>query len=235
MSSHFQFEEGRDGERYTRLNCRLYLGSKKYRQYHDIFIPASPRPTQIDHIIISEHGIFVIETKTTNGQIYGHNAEPKWTKVFRKKKYIIQNPLHQNYFHTQILAKFLNIEDSKLFSVIVFWGDCQLQTDLPENVCKETAFIDYIRSKKQIMLTAEEMSRVCRILHDLKDRKLDKEREEHVKSLKSTKICPRCGGKLIQLTVKRGGKIGTKFIGCSNFPRCSYSRNLESDQKPVVT
>lgn len=35
-------------------------------------------------------------------------------------------------------------------------------------------------------------------------------------------ICPRCGGKLIL----RHGKYG-KFMGCSNYPKCRYTRNIE--------
>lgn len=55
-------------------------------------------------------------------------------------------------------------------------------------------------------------------------------RKEHVKQIKTkvndtnTKvaagICPRCGGQL----VSRKGKNGT-FIGCSNFPKCRYTKN----------
>lgn len=33
-------------------------------------------------------------------------------------------------------------------------------------------------------------------------------------------VCPECGGKLIM----RDGKYG-KFIGCSNFPKCRYTKN----------
>ena len=227
MSLDSQFDEGKDGERYTRLHCRWYLASKEYRQYHDMFIPALPRPTQIDHIVVSEYGIFVIETKTMNGKIYGYYDDSKWAQYFGKEKYIFQNPLRQNYLHTKTLAKFLNVDHSKLFPVIVFWGDCQLQTDLPENVCKEAAFVHYVKSKKQMLLTKEEVSRVCLTLHKLKTSDLDEKRQEHVESLRSSEICPRCGGKLKKKTVRRGSSIGTKFIGCSNYPWCNYSRNLE--------
>ena len=35
-------------------------------------------------------------------------------------------------------------------------------------------------------------------------------------------ICPKCGGKLVELN----GKYG-KFLGCSNFPRCHFTYNKE--------
>lgn len=57
--------------------------------------------------------------------------------------------------------------------------------------------------------------------------------EDGKKNIKSQKIaipidekCPDCGGEL----VKRSGRFG-EFIACSNFPKCKYSRNLNTDKK----
>ena len=35
-------------------------------------------------------------------------------------------------------------------------------------------------------------------------------------------ICPKCGSKLII----RDGKNG-KFIGCTNYPKCRFTKNIE--------
>lgn len=53
--------------------------------------------------------------------------------------------------------------------------------------------------------------------------KIEKNNEEKKESPDSM-ICPRCGGKLIQ----RKGKFG-EFIGCSNFPKCRYTSQINSD------
>ena len=37
--------------------------------------------------------------------------------------------------------------------------------------------------------------------------------------------CPWCGGKLIIRTAKKGPNAGTQFYGCSNYPKCKYTRN----------
>lgn len=41
------------------------------------------------------------------------------------------------------------------------------------------------------------------------------------KPLKDEEICPKCGNKLVE----RNGKNG-KFIGCTGFPNCRYTRNI---------
>ena len=39
-------------------------------------------------------------------------------------------------------------------------------------------------------------------------------------------VCPRCGGKLVLRTAKRGDNKGNQFYGCSNYPKCRYIQNL---------
>lgn len=36
--------------------------------------------------------------------------------------------------------------------------------------------------------------------------------------------CPKCGGDLVIRTVKQGKSIGKTFTGCSNFPKCDYTK-----------
>lgn len=41
-----------------------------------------------------------------------------------------------------------------------------------------------------------------------------------------TMICPRCGANLVLRTAKKGYKVGTKFYGCSNYPKCRFIKNI---------
>src|SRR6185503_2424889 len=49
--------------------------------------------TQIDHILIADTGIFVIETKHYQGWIFGGPNQSQWTQVIYKKKSKFQNPI----------------------------------------------------------------------------------------------------------------------------------------------
>lgn len=47
--------------------------------------------------------------------------------------------------------------------------------------------------------------------------------EKQVLALKGNDmVCPKCGADLVVKNGRRG-----KFIGCSNWPKCDYSRNYE--------
>ena len=56
---------------------------REYYRLNNITLPlANGGSTQIDHIIVSVHGIFVIETKNYKGWIYGNEKQRQWTQVF---------------------------------------------------------------------------------------------------------------------------------------------------------
>ncbi|MED4785238.1 nuclease-related domain-containing protein [Brevibacillus choshinensis] len=61
------------------------LEKQKYRVLNDLLIPtATGNTSQIDHVIVSEYGIFVIETKNYKGWIYGDEDSQYWTQVIYK-------------------------------------------------------------------------------------------------------------------------------------------------------
>jgi hypothetical protein len=43
------------------------------------------------------------------------------------------------------------------------------------------------------------------------------------------KSCPKCESKLVLRTAGRGSKIGSKFWGCSNYPRCRFVLNISEN------
>jgi hypothetical protein len=119
------------GELKVRQAVLAELDPQRYHQFHDVTLPTADGTTQIDHIIVSIYGIFVIETKNMGGWIFGNPHQPKWTQTFGKSKNSFQNPLWQNYKHIKELEALLQIGEHKLFSVVVFTGDAQFVSGHP--------------------------------------------------------------------------------------------------------
>ncbi|HPU98184.1 MAG TPA: topoisomerase DNA-binding C4 zinc finger domain-containing protein [Candidatus Hydrogenedentes bacterium] len=42
----------------------------------------------------------------------------------------------------------------------------------------------------------------------------------------SQKVCPKCSSPLVKRTVKNGSNKGSTFWGCSNYPNCRYTENI---------
>jgi restriction system protein len=222
--------KGRAGELQTRHALKLFLDNTQYRVINNLLIKSGTITRQLDHVVISRYGIFVVETKYTDFWIYGSQEKEQWTKTFYYKKYPFPNPLHQNFAHTQTLAEFLKIENNKILPIVVFWGDCQIKTDMSSRVVKGIQIIDYIESKKQILFHDDEVER---IYNDLVMLKLNTPAASilcHIDSVRkryeSNTVCPKCGGLLKERTARNGIRAGEKFLGCKNFPRCHYKKSL---------
>jgi len=99
--------------------------------YHDLIIKKyNDEFSQIDLVLVTSEGIIVIEVKDYSGWIYGSGNNTNWTKVlsYGRKKYKFYNPIKQNNNHITELRKTLKqFENIPFFSVIVFFGDCELK------------------------------------------------------------------------------------------------------------
>lgn len=213
------------GEVQGTIAKKIFLDSQIYFDVNNVTIPTSNGTTQIDHVIISRYGIFVVETKNMDGWIFGDEKNPQWTQSIFGKKYKFQNPLHQNYRHTKALSEFLSVDHSKLHSLVMFWGKCELKTALPSNVMV-SGYASYIKSFTSEVFSDQDVHEIALAL---KDGMLPKSwvlRQQHVASLKerfsSSTICPKCGSPLALRTAKSGANAGAQFFGCTKYPSCRY-------------
>lgn len=206
------------------------LNKNEYKVYNDIYLKIKGKSTQIDHLVISVYGIFVIETKNYKGWIFGNENSKYWTQTLYKNKYKIFNPIIQNWAHINFLKKIsTDFKSVNYFPIIVFAGSGKLKkvnSSVP--VIYKGKLLRTIRKNKEIHLTHNQLERIDNLLKqviiDKKD--IKKKHKKYVKrNIKRnrkgviSKYCPKCGGKL----VLRNGKYG-KFHGCSNFPKCSYTK-----------
>ena len=103
-------KKGARGERRVRKSISAKLDDGKYRQFHDVTLPSPDGTTQVDHIVVSPYGVFVIETKNYKGWIFGDARSRQWTQTLYRRKHRLQNPLHQNYKHAKAVESFLGLK-----------------------------------------------------------------------------------------------------------------------------
>lgn len=151
--------KGMIGEGLLNLSIRLFLDQREYRLLKNVTLPTEDGTTQIDHIIVSRFGVFVIETKNMKGWIFGNPQHKRWTQQIYRRKHGFQNPLHQNYRHVMTLKSLLGLADHQLHSVVYFIGDCTFKTPLPDNVMNR-GLIRHIKGKTTQVLTPAEVTRV---------------------------------------------------------------------------
>ena len=64
----------------------LLLDKKEYKVINNIVLKSGNITTQIDHLIILDFGILVIETKNFKGWIFGGENSEYWQQVILKVK-----------------------------------------------------------------------------------------------------------------------------------------------------
>jgi len=203
------------------------LPKDKYIILNDLLISDYINTHQIDHVVISKNGIFVIETKNYDGLIIGKEYSDKWVQYLGKSKFYFNNPIHQNYGHIKVLQSMLNLGKNSFISIICFSNRSKLRINL-SNVTQVDFLKDLILSyQKEVVF--EDINIISDKLTELNitDKKIRKRHIERIKNKlkvkeenKNKMICPKCGNKLVE----RNGKNGV-FVGCSNFPKCKYTKN----------
>lgn len=224
--------KGAMGEAIVNISAKFFLDRDTYHLIKNVTLPIDDGTTQIDHIVVSKFGIFVIETKNMKGWIFGDAKQKMWTQKIYKHTTKFQNPLFQNYKHTKALEALLDLDSSVIHSVIVFVGDSIFKTPMPNNVTQAGGYIRYIKSMNQAVLDTSQVADATERIRSGRKPASFKTSREHVKHVKSIvpekaseNECPKCGSALTLRTVKSGVNAGSQFKGCTKFPACRYTTN----------
>lgn len=152
--------KGKFGEFLVNLSARWFLDKSRYHLLKNVTLPTEDGTTQIDHVLVSEFGVFVVETKNMKGWIFGGLHQRFWTQKIYRSNHKFQNPLHQNYKHVKTLQALLGLGDHQIHSVVVFVGDSTFKTSMPENVTQGLGYVRYIKSKTDPLLSPEQVAEI---------------------------------------------------------------------------
>lgn len=207
------------------------LDSDKYIILNDLFIKSENGSTsQIDHLVVSVYGLFIIETKNYKGWIFGNEKSEKWSQVIYNQKFFFRNPVKQNWSHVYALKAILNnYNNLRFIPIIVFTGGAVLKriiSNVP--IIYDYEILNFIKEYPvERCISFEEVKKIVAIIQNLNIQHKEL-RINHVENIHNTVverqlkmenlICPRCNSEL----KLRNGKNG-RFYGCSSYPRCRFT------------
>lgn len=230
--------KGRVGEGLVNLAAKLRLDPDVYHLFHDVTIPSLNGTTQIDHVIVSVFGLFVIETKNYKGWIYASAQDPQWSQVHFRQKHRFQNPLRQNYAHICALADLLGISKDKIHGVVCFMGEVIFKTPVPEGVFLEGRYVNHIQSFRTELFSKEQVAQWVQQIESGRLERGFKTNRQHVRQLNTRNTfsdrksgnnevpsCSACGAEMVLRTARKGANVGNQFWGCSRYPACKHTAN----------
>lgn len=144
---------------------------KKIDIYHkivqNVYIDMNNKKTEIDIILITCVGLFVIESKNYSGIIFGKQNDIYWTQFLNHdNKNKFNNPINQNQYHINFLSNYLKKDESIFYSYIVFGDDTNINkivTDTSVKVINNKNLLKYITDdihNNDISLSNEEIDKI---------------------------------------------------------------------------
>lgn len=175
-----------------KIDIQLSQLPKEYKYLNDLMVknPKSKSGySQIDHVILTPYGIFVIETKNYQGTIYGGKDRKTWLV---NGKFPCMNPFHQNYGHIKALNGLIDSNDTRIFiSIVSFTKRCtfKVEQDLrrirsDQLIVYDIELSEFINRKvavqkllhQQALLTEEQITNICQVFQNanITDKKIRK-------------------------------------------------------------
>lgn len=150
--------------------------------YNDVYIEIEDTIYQIDHILITPNGVFVIETKAVSGKIYADVSKKMWHSAIYGRKTQFLNPIYQNQLH--IAALKYTFGDSFNYHSIIVFTERNKPDNLPDFVINIRDLQEYLLSfNEEDKLSSAEIKYFKDNLDDIQKNKVDF-KKKHKEALK---------------------------------------------------
>ena len=233
---------GRQGERIV-LSNMCSLPKSEYAILPDLLLQGQNGTSQIDFVVVSIYGVFVMEVKNYQGLITGDEHEQRWQKMSKGERTVILSPLRQNESHIRTLRRVCPmLAKVPVYSVVVFNPKARL------NIKSDSSYIinwnelpDFFSFFDKKTIFESDVLKIVKMLREANivapgARKVHREYvEQVVKAARDAEFpqpcgeCPKCGHPLVRVR----GRYGI-YACCSNRPECDYSEPLEYELEETL-
>jgi hypothetical protein len=151
-------QHSNQGEALVRKALIEHLPSDSWHLLNNVTLQLADGTTQIDHVLVSRYGVFVIETKHYKGWIFGDEGSKVWTQVIYRRKHQFQNPLRQNYRHVKAVQDLFDfLSPQRVIGLVVFTGQAEFKSNQPAGVYSLDTLVAHLRSFDQEVLSENRM------------------------------------------------------------------------------
>lgn len=118
-------KRGRQGELMV-ASILERLPTDSYQVFNDVLMRVGGKTFQLDHLVLSIYGIFVIETKAYGGKVYGTDQDYKWKCRRGGRAFMFYSPIRQVSQHVGRLRRIVGSE-VPIYPMVCFTGPSVLK------------------------------------------------------------------------------------------------------------
>ena len=110
--------KGNEGEKTVHRLLSVAFLKNQATIFSNVLLKGKFGSAQLDHVIITQKAIYVIETKNYSGLIFGKVDDREWVVAYGRRTKRFYNPLWQNERHVQVLRALVLNEATREYSVV---------------------------------------------------------------------------------------------------------------------
>lgn len=162
-------EEGEDFVRFFHLNT---LNTDEYTSYNALFVPSDATGlTEVDHVVVSRFGVFVVDTKAWTGRIDGADYQRRWRIGKESDPEVRRNPIRQNRLRVAALANHLDLPLGAFHPIVYFTkAGAWFTQPQPDCVLHGVSLADHINGFGDQLLDAKAVADANRRMATLVER-----------------------------------------------------------------
>lgn len=135
------------------------LDKRHYTVLNDVVVPSGGGTIEIDHVVVSKFGIFVIESQYARGWVSGTEVQERWKQQSLGRITRFDNPVYHNRLQAQALERLLEFPGLVFHRLVVMVGQKGFKTDMPPNVLAPEKLVRQMRKRSEHLLNPEQAAR----------------------------------------------------------------------------
>jgi len=150
----------------TRVRRILATGLERnlFTVFNDVLLPTGGGTTQIDHVVVSRYGIFVIDSVYVRGWISGTKVQERWRQTSIGRSSRFENPLHRSQLQVEALQRLTGYPGSVFHALVVLVGLKGFRKPPPDRVVTAESLLAQLRRKAQPLLSPEQAEQATRAI-----------------------------------------------------------------------
>ncbi len=139
---------------------------KAYTVLNNIELEVNGKKGELDLLVISEFGLFIVEVKNHSGTIIGRKGQNTWRQEKISGTKYMKNPIHQLEREMRLLREMLDPFQIRIpiFGCVYFSNAKKVETDSSNVIMDPDRLMDRICAFKNPILKKSDIRKIIRIL-----------------------------------------------------------------------